>query len=648
MFLLPNRCTLFSMNKFKPILLFICILFASHHVFAQNNKKADKLFEEAKSYYSADNYAKTIETCERVLKADANYANAHLLLAEVYKDVDSTRLEIVHLGKAEKLDDNPLIDFRLGESFYKLGMYAEALNFYERYKESKTIPEKRQFLLACKIASCRFALQSIENPVAFDPSNLGDEVNSRDDEYWPTPSLDGKRLVFTRLMKDAGQRPHEDFFMTELDSFNWSKAKPLSDVNTPDNEGAQTLSADSKILFFTACNRQDGYGSCDIYFSRFINDRWTEPKNAGADLNTNSWEGQPSFSSDNKYLYFSSNRGGGKGQKDIWRIEFRGFSESGDPVWMDAENLAVLNTSGNEISPFIHANNQNFYFASDTHVGMGGYDLFAAYIDEYGEVTEYNNMGYPINTHKDDMGLTISSIGDIAYFSSAREADKGLDIFSFNLDRGLQPSSVSYVKARVSNRKTGHPVTANIELLNLNSTRKEPRIEQADEKGEIMMALPLGRNYAFSVSEDGYLFYSTSMKLASETSLAEPFYLDIQLEPIEVGAEVELYNIYYLVDSFNILPTSEPELQTLVSFLQNNPDLRVEIQGHTDSSGNSEANRVLSEKRAQSVVNHLVKNGITQSRLESQGYGDTDPIAGNETPEGREQNRRTTIKILEK
>lgn len=648
MFLLPNRCTLFSMNKFKPILLFICILFASHHVFAQNNKKADKLFEEAKSYYSADNYAKTIETCERVLKADANYANAHLLLAEVYKDVDSTRLEIVHLGKAEKLDDNPLIDFRLGESFYKLGMYAEALNFYERYKESKTIPEKRQFLLACKIASCRFALQSIENPVAFDPSNLGDEVNSRDDEYWPTPSLDGKRLVFTRLMKDAGQRPHEDFFMTELDSFNWSKAKPLSDVNTPDNEGAQTLSADSKILFFTACNRQDGYGSCDIYFSRFINDRWTEPKNAGADLNTNSWEGQPSFSSDNKYLYFSSNRGGGKGQKDIWRIEFRGFSESGDPVWMDAENLAVLNTSGNEISPFIHANNQNFYFASDTHVGMGGYDLFAAYIDEYGEVTEYNNMGYPINTHKDDMGLTISSIGDIAYFSSAREADKGLDIFSFNLDRGLQPSSVSYVKARVSNRKTGHPVTANIELLNLNSARKEPRIEQADEKGEIMMALPLGRNYAFSVSEDGYLFYSTSMKLASETSLAEPFYLDIQLEPIEVGAEVELYNIYYLVDSFNILPTSEPELQTLVSFLQNNPDLRVEIQGHTDSSGNSEANRVLSEKRAQSVVNHLVKNGITQSRLESQGYGDTDPIAGNETPEGREQNRRTTIKILEK
>lgn len=628
------------------IALFLLLLIA-FGVSAQNTKKIDKLFDEAKGYYSSDNYPKTIEVCTKILKSDTNFSGAHLLLAEVYKDMDSTRLEIYHLDKASYSNNNSLIDFRLGEAFYKLGMYSEALHFYEKYSESKNIPEKRTFLLACKIASCRFALNSIENPVEFEPENLGEEVNSANDEYWPTLSLDGKHLIFTRLMKD-GNRPQEDFYMVELDSFNWERAAPLSDVNTPDNEGAQTLSADSKILFFTACNREDGLGSCDIYFSRFVDGKWTEPANAGEPLNTSAWEGQPSFSSDNRFLYFSSSRPGGKGKKDIWRIEFLGFSENGNAKWKQPVNLKELNTTGNEISPFIHANNQNLYFASDTHVGMGGFDLFSATIDELGGIYDLKNMGYPINTHKDDMGLTISSIGDMAFFSSAREADKGLDIFSFNLTTGLRPRPVSYVKAKVVNQATAQAVMANIELVNLNSSKREPRIEQADKQGEIMMALPLGRNYAFNVSEPGFLFYSESFLLAEANSLTDPFNLKIELVPIEIGAQMQLYNIYYQTDSFAILPESEPELQTLVDFLKNNAKLKVEIQGHTDSSGNSAANKTLSELRAKSVLEYLVENDIEISRLNSKGYGDTVPISSNDTPEGRKQNRRTTIKIIEK
>ncbi|KJF41942.1 hypothetical protein LH29_21875 [Draconibacterium sediminis] len=614
---------------------------------AQDNKRSDKLFEEARKYYVEDSYPAAIEAADKILQKDPEYAPAHLLLAEIYKDIDSSRLEIKHLTKAVELDDNPLIDFRLGEAFYKLGMYSEALSFYEKYTENKNIPEKRQFLLACKIASCRFAINSIENPVAFEPTNLGDEINTANDEYWPTPSLDGKHLVFTRLMKDGG-RPQEDFFMAEIDSFNWDNAVPMSGVNTSDNEGAQTLSADSKILFFTACNREDGLGSCDIYFSRLLEGKWTEPKNAGTPLNTSSWEGQPSLSSDNRFLYFSSNRTGGKGQKDIWRIAFNGFSAEGAPQWGKPENLEALNTSGDEISPFIHANNHNFYFASDTHVGMGGLDLFTAEINENGKVENLKNMGYPINTYKDDMGLTISSIGDIAYFSSARESDNGLDIFSFNLDRGLQPRPVTYIKAKVTNKTSKQPVMADIELLNLNSAVSEPRIEKADENGQIMLALPVGRNYAFNVSEDGFMFYSQSMRLADENSLTDPFILNIELEPIEVGAEMDLHNIYYETDSFAILSESEPELQKLVDFLKNNGGLKVEIQGHTDSSGNPESNLELSKLRAKSVVDYLVENGIPGGRLQSEGYGDTKAVATNETVEGRRLNRRTTIKIIAK
>lgn len=626
--------------------LFLLLLFVNSAV-AQNAKKTEKLFEEAKGYYSSDNYKKTIEVCEKILENNANDPGAHLLLAEVYKDIDSTKLEVYHLNKASFSNNNPLIDFRLGEGFYKLGMYSEALAFYEKYKVNKSIPEKRQFLLACKIASCRFALQSIENPVDFEPTNLGDEVNSVNDEYWPTPSLDGKHLIFTRLMKD-GRRPQEDFFMAELDSVNWERATPLSEVNTSENEGAQTLSADSKILFFTACNREDGLGSCDIYFSRFVNGTWTEPQNAGSGINSNYWEAQPSFSSDNRFLYFSSNRSGGKGQKDIWRIEFQGFVESGAPKWSEPMNLTELNTNGNEISPFIHANNKNIYFASDSHLGMGGFDLFSAFIDELGGIHDLKNLGYPINTHKDDMGLTISSIGDVAYFSSAREADKGLDIFSFNLTTGLRPQPVSYVKAKVTNKATLQPVLANIELVNLNSSVRKPRVEKADEKGEIMMALPLGRNYAFNVSEPGFLFFSESFLLADANSVADPIHLNIELDPIEIGAQMELYNIYYETDSFAILPESEPELQTLVSFLTNNSKLKVEIQGHTDSSGNAVDNKILSEKRAKSVVEYLVENGTSLNRLSHKGYGDTVSIATNETVDGRRLNRRTTIRIIEK
>ncbi|HYQ58029.1 MAG TPA: OmpA family protein, partial [Draconibacterium sp.] len=267
---------------------------------------------------------------------------------------------------------------------------------------------------------------------------------------------------------------------------------------------------------------------------------------------------------------------------------------------------------------------------------------------EYGEVEDLKNMGYPINTHDDDMGLTISSIGDVAYFSSARESDNGLDIFSFNLDRGLQPRPVTYIKAKVTNKKTTEPVEADIELVNLNSALAEARIEKADQDGQIMLVLPVGRNYAFNVSEDGFMFYSHSMQLADANSLTDPFNLNIELEPIEVGAQMDLYNIYYETDSFTILAESEPELQKLVSFLQNNSGLSVEIQGHTDSSGNPENNLELSKLRAKSVVNYLVKNGISTSRLQLQGYGDTQPVATNETAEGRRQNRRTTIKILSK
>ncbi|HKJ79046.1 MAG TPA: OmpA family protein, partial [Prolixibacteraceae bacterium] len=328
---------------------------------------------------------------------------------------------------------------------------------------------------------------------------------------------------------------------------------------------------------------------------------------------------------------------------------FFGFDESGDVQFGKPVNLgAKINTGGNEISPFMHPNNKNFYFASDYHTGMGGSDVFMAEIINDSAFSEPKNLGYPVNTFNNEQGLFISGDGKQAFFSSARNAETGLDIYSFEMDSEIQPDPVTYINAQVIDAKTKQPLIATIELVTLATNSPSKRIEKTGPKGELLLVLPTGANYAFSVSKDGYLFFSESFSPANTRTFYNPYELLIELKPIEVGSKMELYNVYFQTDSFRILPKSEPELQKLVGFLENNPKLIVEIQGHTDNTGTTDFNQSLSEKRANSVVDYLVENGISTSRLDAAGYGENQPITTNNTDEGRRLNRRTTIEILNK
>lgn len=635
-------------NSLKILFILVFFLF-SFEMNAQSGKKVEDLYAEAQKQFSAKNYDGTKKTCYQILATEPGFKNAHLLLADVYSKQDSINLEILHLNKAGEIGREWDVVFRLGEANYKKGDYSEALRYYNIYSDYKYIDVKRQFLLACKIASCRFAIHSMVNPDEFTLQKTGNSENLQNEEYWPVTSPDGKKLVFARLSKDPAQGQRGDFYMALPDSAMWDISKLLNDTIALDNEGVQTLSAGSKIMFFTACNRPDRLGNCDIYFIKFEDGKWGAPINAGRPVNSEAWEAQPSFSTGSRSLYFSSDRSGGKGKKDIWKAELTGFSDEGLPQWKGPVNLGnIINTSGNEISPFIHHDNRKLYFVSDTQPGIGGMDLFSAEIDGLGNVINIENLGYPINTHYDDVALSLSYICDTTYFSSSRQTEKGMEIFAFNLDRGLATTPVAYVKARVSDFKTKKPVQVSVRLEIQPFKNNQSQIQETDEKGEAIFGLQLNRNYAFNVSEPGYLFYSKFLNQGKVNSVIAPYLLDIELQPIEIGAEVQLYNIYYETDSFRILPQSEPELQNLVSFLKNNSEMKIEIQGHTDSSGNAEANQKLSERRAKSVFDYLVNNGIQTNRLKSGGYGDKVPIASNDTPEGRMLNRRTTIKIIEK
>ena len=626
--------------------VFFVFLFAGFYSVGQNSTKTQQQFEKALQYYKLQEYENAISEIQKLLKKSPDFVDATLLLADIYHDKRSTENEIQSLENALQYSQNPLIFYRLGKANYSVGYYEKALFNFEKYALSKGISEVRKTEVQQFLKSCRFAIDAIKTPVVFNPMRISENINTVDDEYWPSISLDGRKLVFTRLLKPTTGLPQEDFFITELDTADWGKAAPIIEINTRENEGAQALSADGRLLFFTACNQPNGYGSCDIYYSVFNGNKWSSPKNAGNVLNSNGWDAQPTISSDNRFLYFSSSRAGGKGKKDIWRAELLEINENDIVKWNTPENLGeTVNSLGDEISPFIHSNNKSFYFASDFHPGMGGMDLFHSEIQKDGTFSEPENLGFPINTHKDEQGLNISFNGITAYFASERKPDFGLDIYTFELPEEIRPEPVTYVKAKITEAESGAIIRAVVELIDLTSSSANQRMEKADENGEILLCLPLDANYAFNVSEPGYLFYSQSFQMTDSNTLTNPYYLEIKLIPVKAGAEMNLYNIYFETDSFRILPVSEPELAKLTLFLRNNPQLEVEIQGHTDNTGRPDRNLTLSELRAKSVVEYLVSKGISTTRLQFKGFGESHPVATNETDEGRMLNRRTTIKI---
>ncbi len=614
--------------------------------YSQPTKKELRQFNEAQHFYSRQQFQQATGICLRIIENNPEFLDARLLLADIYNETRDSEQEVIHLKKALEIAQRPLIYFRLGEALFSREKYEEALPNYKEYLKSVKPGAGQETRAVSQIENCRFAVEAMKNPVEFSPERLPNTINTADDEYWPGLSIDRKSLYFTRLVKNPGQLPQEDFFVSELGESGWREAVPLTEINTPENEGAQCLSADGNLLFFTACNRHSGLGSCDIYYSVKSNGVWSAPVNAGKPVNSPAWEAQPSISSDGRFLYFSSNRPGGKGKKDIWRAEIRGFDPQGTIRWGEPANLGdSINTPGDETSPFIHPGNKNFYFASDYHTGMGGFDLFMSRISGDSLFSSPINLGYPLNTVNDEQGLHISADGLTAFFSSRRDSLSGVDIYSFALDESIRPHPATYVRAKVADAETGKPVQSLVELTNLSENQERFQSKNTDSAGELLLCLPAGSNYSFSVAKQGYLFYSNTFDLRESRQIYNPYELEITLAPVISGAEMNLYNIYFETDSFRILPESVPELQRLTAFLEENPSLKVEIQGHTDNTGNENKNLVLSEKRAFSVVEYLSENKIDKNRLSWKGYGEKRPVTENETAEGRRMNRRTTVKI---
>jgi outer membrane protein OmpA-like peptidoglycan-associated protein len=415
-------------------------------------------------------------------------------------------------------------------------------------------------------------------------------------------------------------------------------------INTEDNEGAQFITSDGKRMYFTACNRGDGLGKCDIYMSEKLGKGWSNPINLGEPINSAYSEKQPTLSSDGKNLYFVSNRPGGKGGLDIWVSALNTKGKWGMPI-----NLGdSVNTAMDEQSPYIHPDNQTMYFSSNGWPGMGGFDLYFTRRKPTSPPTwsKAVNLGYPINTFADEVGLIVNANGDHAYFSSNRIPEKGKDIYTFELYGQARPVQVSYLKGKVYDSETKAPLEAQFELIDLKSSKTINQATANKYTGEFLVCIPTNNDYALNVSKKGYLFFSENFTLTGVKDNAKPFLKDIPLQSMKAGNKVVLKNVFFETNSFELKPESTVELNKMLQFLNENFNLKIEISGHTDNVGSDALNQKLSENRAKAVVDYLTSKGITPARMISKGYGKTQPIANNNTEEGRALNRRTEFKIL--
>jgi len=642
-------------NLMKLLLIGFLWVFLSIPVICQENaaeirKKDLKKYDQARENYFKGEYEEAEKLLEKFIANYPKYVEAYLLYGDILMETERLEEGLRIYRKVVELDSVSYPEaFRIiGNAEFELLDYAAAKESYVRFR-SETQPQGEALKwLEKQVGLCDFRLAAMEDPVSFRPYNLGPGVNSPADEYVNTLTADENSIFFTRKsknLKDGGYRQYEeDFYQSHYLDSTWKDASLLgSPSDSRGDAGAMSVSPDGSTMYFTSCFRTDSRGSCDLYYSKLTSKGWSVPVNLGSRVNSGKWDSQPALSPDGRTIFFTSNRDGGYGQSDIWKTELQENGFWGQPV-----NLGPsINTAGKEMAPFFHFDNRTLYFASDGHPGMGSLDLFKSsrLDDELWETPE--NLGYPINTEGDDIAVIVNSRGNRGYLSAQREEGMGnYDIYGFELPTKISPEPVSYMQGTISDALTDARLGASFELIDLADGKLVMASYSDLYDGSYLVCIPMGRNYALNVSKDGYLFYSEHFALEEFSGAMEPFRKDVFLQPIREGSISILKNIFFEFDKYNLLETSFIELNKLAGFMKENPDVKIEVGGHTDNQGSDAYNLELSGKRAGAVVGYLVATGVDEGRISSKGYGSANPIRSNDTEEGRSMNRRTEIKIL--
>jgi len=666
------------MLRVKFLLLIIICSSALH---AQNFRKSLKRGDH---YLNINNYSKAIRYYKEALKykpgnAEATYGLGLSYLFDFKNDEALKELTLVWQLNPD-IGNN--IEYYLGLAHQYDYNFEEAIKYYRLFGEKKN---RNRYEADLQIEECLIADSLYKNPRSVVVENLGQLVNSRYHDYTPALMADGKTLYFTSnragstggLKLDDGTF-YEDIYSSSLQNGQWSKPQKLDrNINGNYHDAIASVSPDGKTLFVYS---EEGNG--DIYFSNLQDSTWTYPQPLSNKINSIFWETSVSITADGQTLYFTSDRPGGYGGLDIYKI-----TKGEDGEWGTAQNLGpTVNTGASEDAPMIHPDGHTLYFSSSGHDGMGGYDIYYSK-QEGDEFQAPVNLGYPINTVYDDNYFVISGDLKHAYYASRKPGGSGMvDIYHVDMEAKIEVEEtiqteveavavlventeiateddievevelpepepeakavVTVFKGKVLDAKTGLPVGAEVKMVDNKNNSVTAQSFADPQTGEFELIVPQGGNYGVSTSKRGYLFNSINFRLP-EFSEYQEIDVSVLLDRAEVGTKMVLKNIFFDIGSSALRTESLGELEVIKDLLMNSPDLRVQINGHTDNVGNSVYNKLLSKKRAQSVVDYLIANGINTERLEAKGFGEEQPLVSNDDEiGGREINRRTEIEIL--
>ena len=628
------------------------------------SKKALDYFYEGKEWTRARDYLKAAEFFKKAVELEPDFGDAIFALGEALWAKRKYEDAIPYFEKTKTSNRAGIfgtLNSLLGDCYYYSSQYQDAVKCYTEYlndpKGLKVHVESAQK----NLPKAQFAAEAIKKPVKFAPVNLGSNINSVGRDYLPFLTADDNTLLFTAHREETTggfsmeHRDYpEDIYITELKDGKWTPALNIgAPINTPEYEGAASITQDGKVVFF-AGDYKNGLGNYDLYYSVRANGKWTTPQNLGHDVNSDGWDSQPFLAPDGKTLFFSSRRKGGIGEKDVW------FTRWENGKWAKAQNLgAPINTPGNEQCPFIHADGRTMYFSSDYHPGFGGDDLFVAYKDEKGW-GKPENMGYPLNTSANEGNIFVNTKGTRGFINSDRPGGYGLDdLYEFILDEHFRPQISTFLRGVTRDSLSKVPLQCRLKLVDVQTGDTVRAMTSGKGDGKFLMSLPMNREYAAYAEAPGYIFTSKNFYLKD---LKEDIYFDIVVdllplppptpqvsEPVKPPKPivVVLSNIFFDVGKYDLKKESTIELSVLLGYLHQNPKMKIEIQGHTDDTGSDQSNLTLSQNRAESVRNHLLSKGIDSGRVTAVGYGESQPIAPNDTEAGRAQNRRTAFQILE-
>jgi outer membrane protein OmpA-like peptidoglycan-associated protein/tetratricopeptide (TPR) repeat protein len=675
------------MNK-KCLALIFSALFILNFGFSQ--KKESEVVKD--SYYFRDMGDKAMEAKD-YQTALTNYFQAlrfsksdPVMLFKIgyaYLQTENKGMAVSYLEKAYKTDPevDPKIIYHLATAYQADLLYVKAKHAYEIY--NKMIPKKEQPEVEKRIQQCIKSYILVTYPVDVLIENMGSNINSKYDEYSPVFSGDGLTLYYTsnRILDTLSTKlvGYEDIYISKMGEDDWSKPEKIGNgINMGNHDAVCSLSPDGKKLFLYY-----DIGKGNIYMSQKNEaGEWAKPTPLNANINTSTFkETSATVSADGKKLFFSSSRPGGKGGLDIYVSSLDEKGDWGKPVNIGEE----INTDGDEDSPYIHPDGETLYFSSDGHPGMGSSDIFKSVFKD-GKWQKPENMGYPLNSIEYDGFFTISDDKQTGFFATMRKYGLGrydiLKVTFRNVKPVVKPvepvqqqpiakveetkpkvveekpkqtkpvaeakpsvANAFIVKGKATDRKTGQPLAVSISLLDTKTKKQIATIQSDKTTGNYEFKIPQTGNYVITAESAGYLFNSVDLPVAATSKNLSA---DFSMIKPEIGSVMVLRHILFESGKSDLKPASITELEKVRKLLIDNPNLKVQINGHTDNVGDPTVNKTLSLKRALAVVNHLALNGIEFERLGAKGYGSEKPVASNDDEiGGRELNRRTEIEILD-